>query len=126
MENFNLKLYMAEIDSVKKYLHSSSDLSKHLNELDNYLEQVKCVNKSRLFLHLDESDAIFDFENKFSSLCKVNKEETKQKLLFKITSLINESIHSTKIIMLVKSKKKIKCMQFYYTFIFIFISIYFD
>ena len=53
---------MAEIDSVKKYLHSSSDLSKHLNELDNYLEQVKCVNKSRLFLHLDESDAIFDFE----------------------------------------------------------------
>ena len=103
MESFNLKLYMAEIDSVKKYLYSSSDLSKHLNELDNYLEQVKCVNKSRLFLHLDESDTVFDFENKISSLCKVNKEETKQKLLFKITSLINESIHSTKIIMLVKS-----------------------
>ena len=101
MESFNLKLYLAEIDSVKKYLHSSSDLLKHLNELDNYLEQVKCVKKSRLFFFTEESDNFFNLENNPFNV-KVNKEETKQKLLFKITSLINQSIHSTKNIMLVK------------------------
>lgn len=107
MESFNLKLYLTEIDAIKKYLYSSSDLLGHLNELDNYLEQVKCVKKSRLFLLSDESETFFNVE-KDSFNVKVNKEETKQKLLFKITSLINQSIHSTKLILLVKQKKKKK------------------
>jgi hypothetical protein len=105
MDSFNLKLYLSEIDSIKKYLDSSSDLVKNLNELDNYLEQANCVNHSRLYTVTDESETFFNLQNDSLSV-KVNKDETKQKLLFKITNLINQSIDSTKIIMLVYKRQK--------------------
>ena len=105
MDNFNLKLYLSEIDSIKKYLDSSSDLVKNLNELDNYLEQANCVNHSGLYTVTDESETFLNLQNDSLSV-KVNKDETKQKLLFKITNLINQSIDSTKIIMLVYKRQK--------------------
>ena len=115
IEDFNLKSYLHEVDSIKKLLNteqsnsssSSTDLHKNLNELDNYLDQIKCVNLASLFNVKnddDEDDKNFNtsnLNNEASNLTKLNKLETKQKLLLKLTRLVNESIQLIQMALLV-------------------------
>ena len=100
------KAYLHELDSIRNELASASEMSKHLAELDNYLEQIKCVKTSSLFKIKDdeETSCFFNTSNlsiDASNLTKVNKLETKQKLLFKVTRLVNESVQQIQLTLLV-------------------------
>ena len=100
MQDSSMKSYLKEIDSIKKYLYSSSQLRIYLSDLDNYLEQIKCVNRSSLFEKDKDNQALFNLD--LTANIRLSKEETKQKLLFKITSLANDSIQLVKAALLVK------------------------
>ena len=100
MSGFDLKSYLSQIDSIKAYLNVTSPLQTHLKDLDNYLEQIKCINHTSLFSSNNDGQTFLNLDS--SSSITLNKEEAKQKLLFKITSLLNENIQLIKATMLVQ------------------------
>ena len=91
MNLFDLNVYLNCLKSIKCELETDSSadtpcLAQSLNNLQNYLEQIKSIEHSVVFKQGNQHAA--------TSKSLYSKEELKSKLLFKLNNCLNEEFET--------------------------------